>query len=142
MHVAIRGQLAALGSLRPFIMGPREKTQVVRLCGKHLYLLSHLTGPIWKFFMVNCVTGDLTGLHFEDWRLQEKYSYRMSASIPQIHTRRLDSLCILRCDIWEVIRLGGGGAHKWCCSQRNRRESSLAASILIHQKSSHQTSAT
>lgn len=54
--------------------------------------------------MVNCVTGDLTGLHFEDWRLQEKYSSRTSASIPQIHTRRLDSLWILRCDIWEVIR--------------------------------------
>lgn len=59
--------------------------------------------------MVNCITGDLAGLHFEDWRLHEKYSYRTSASIPQIHTRRLDSLCILRCDIWEVIRLGGVG---------------------------------
>lgn len=108
MHVEIRGQLAGFRALHPS-WGPREETQVVRLSGKHLYLLSHLTGPIWKFFMVNRVTGDLTGLHFEDRRLQEKYSYRMSASVPQIHTRRLDSLCILRCDIWEVISLWGGG---------------------------------
>ena len=41
MHVAVRGQLAEVSSLSPQV-GPRDQTQVIRLGGKRLHLLSLL----------------------------------------------------------------------------------------------------
>lgn len=44
LPVDVRGQLSGAGSLPPPV-GPGYQTQVNRLCGKHLYLLSLLTNP-------------------------------------------------------------------------------------------------
>ena len=40
----IKGQLAAVGCLLP-PQGAREQAHIIRLGGKHLYLLSHLASP-------------------------------------------------------------------------------------------------
>ena len=33
-----------------YYVGPRDRIQMVRLGGKHTYLLNHLTGPIHMYF--------------------------------------------------------------------------------------------
>ena len=47
MRVCTRGALRQLSRVRPLLLldGSRAQTQVIRLSDKHLYLLTHLTGP-------------------------------------------------------------------------------------------------
>lgn len=46
-HVGDRGQLEGVFSVH--YMGPRDQTRVMRLGSKHLYLVSHLSGPKGAF---------------------------------------------------------------------------------------------